>query len=138
MTLSLKLKVILDTNIFISALVFKGKTAEIIRNKTENIEFIFSKELIQETRYKLTNKFYLRQSDLELFNDIITLKGKVYKVYSEIDVCRDPKDNFILSLAQDSKADYIVTGDKDLLELKVWKETKILSLRDFDGYLSQK
>jgi len=52
-------------------------------------------------------------------------------VVSAIEVCRDPKDNFLLSLAIDGKADYLLTGDKDLLELKQIQQTKIQTLTDF-------
>ena len=52
------------------------------------------------------------------------------KVSSGLDVCRDKKDNFLLNLACDSKADYLVTGDKDLLEIKSLNKTKILTLSE--------
>ena len=45
--------------------------------------------------------------------------------------CRDPKDNFLLELAVDGKADYLITGDKDLLELKSVHKTKIVRIEDF-------
>lgn len=51
-------------------------------------------------------------------------------VKSEINECRDEKDNFLLALAIDSKADFLVTGDKDLLELKKIKGTRIVTIID--------
>jgi len=45
--------------------------------------------------------------------------------------CRDPKDNFLLELAVDGKADYLITGDNDLLVLKTVNETKIVKIEDF-------
>jgi uncharacterized protein len=46
-------------------------------------------------------------------------------------VCRDSKDNFLLALAKDGKADYLLTGDKDLLELVQFGNTRIETLAVF-------
>jgi predicted nucleic acid-binding protein len=45
--------------------------------------------------------------------------------------CRDPKDNFLLELAVDGKADYLVTGDNDLLTLQTVANTQIIKIQDF-------
>ena len=58
------------------------------------------------------------------FIDLIEIK-------SSVSVRRDPKDDFLLSLAKDGKADYLITGDKDLLNLGKFKKTKILTITDF-------
>lgn len=52
-------------------------------------------------------------------------------VKSKVNVCRDSKDNFLLSLSQDSKADFLITGDKDLLVLEKFKSTRVLTISDF-------
>ena len=52
-------------------------------------------------------------------------------VPSKVTVCRDPKDNFLLSLAKDGNADYLLTGDADLLVLDVFKKTRICTIREF-------
>jgi predicted nucleic acid-binding protein len=57
--------------------------------------------------------------------------GEITYVESRIKLCRDPKDDFLLSLAKDSKADYLITGDYDLLELKEIGKTKILTIAEF-------
>jgi len=56
-------------------------------------------------------------------------------VTSNISVCRDPKDDFLLSLAKDGNATYLITGDKDLLILKEFGKTTILTVTE---YLSDK
>jgi predicted nucleic acid-binding protein len=53
------------------------------------------------------------------------------KVFSIVNVCRDVKDNFLLSLAIDGDVDYLITGDNDLLILKHYKKTSILTINDF-------
>ncbi len=52
------------------------------------------------------------------------------EVESKVEVCRDPGDNFILALAKDGQADYIVTGDKDLMELSLFENIVILTMSE--------
>ena len=63
-------------------------------------------------------------STFEPFTDLI-------EVNSIVTICRDSKDNFLLALAKDGKADYLLTGDKDLLELKKFGKTKIEMITTF-------
>ena len=63
-------------------------------------------------------------SKFEPFIDLI-------EVESSVTVCRDPKDNFLLALAKDGKADYLLTGDKDLLDLIKFGKTKIKTITEF-------
>ena len=46
-------------------------------------------------------------------------------------ICRDPKDDFLLALSKKSKADYLITGDKDLLEIGIYARTEILTVNKF-------
>ena len=50
---------------------------------------------------------------------------------STVSICRDPKDNFLLALAKDAGADYLITRDEDLLTIKQFEKTIILTLEDF-------
>jgi len=61
---------------------------------------------------------------IDEFADFVT-------VYSTTEVCRDPKDNFLLSLSLDGRADFLLTGDKDLLVLEKFAETKIVTMSEF-------
>jgi predicted nucleic acid-binding protein len=61
----------------------------------------------------------------------LIIDGKLIDVSVEITDCRDFTDNFLLSLAVESKSDYLVTGDSDLLIIKKIKKTKILNWTDF-------
>lgn len=63
-------------------------------------------------------------STFEPFIDLI-------EVDSIVTVCRDLKDNFLLALAKDGKADYLLTGDKDLLTLTKFGKTKIKTITAF-------
>lgn len=57
--------------------------------------------------------------------------GEFIQVTTTIDLCRDPEDNFLLALAKDGRADYLLTGDNDLLVLNQFEQTKIVKISDF-------
>ncbi len=131
-------KVILDTNLWISFLITQNYTKIDYLIAEGKIKLIFSHELIEEfitvaSRPKFKNIF--NAADIEKLLELFDYYGKLIKVNIEINKCRDPKDNFLLSLAVESKADYLVTGDSDLLILKKIKKTKILSWNDFKNEL---
>lgn len=52
-------------------------------------------------------------------------------VVSVVHECRDEKDNFLLSLAKDGKADFLISGDLDLISLRKFERTEILTIADF-------
>jgi hypothetical protein len=74
---------------------------------------------------------YFTEEDVQDLLTVFDSYGEVVEVTSEVDACRDPKDNFLLALAKDSQADFLITGDKDLLVLKQFENTQILSFVDF-------
>jgi uncharacterized protein len=126
-------KVILDTNLWISFLI--SKDFSFLDNFIEKgrIILIFSDELFSEfisvsERPKLQK--YFSKNDIKHLTQIINRYGLLVTVTTDLNECRDYKDNFLLNLAIDSKADYIATGDKDLLEIKKIGETKILTIRE--------
>jgi putative PIN family toxin of toxin-antitoxin system len=84
-------------------------------------EFI---EVVSREKFKK----YFTDKDVKHLFSIFDKFGILIKVTSEVDLCRDSQDDFLLNLAIDSKADYIVTGDKDLLEIKKIKKTKIITI----------
>jgi putative PIN family toxin of toxin-antitoxin system len=127
-------KLILDTNLWISFLITKNYTQldEILFVK--NAKLIFSQELLEEfldvvNRPKFRRFFSI--NDIEELLETIQQYSDFVDVKSKIELCRDPKDNFLLSLAKDSKANYLITGDKDLLELKTLEKTKILTITEY-------
>lgn len=133
-------KVILDTNLWISFLISENfsQLNEYIEN--ESITFIFSKELIEEfievaSRPKFKNFF--DNQDIEKLLEKFDLFGKLIDINSDLQYCRDIKDNFLLNLAVDGKADFLVTGDNDLLVLKKIKNTKIITFKELIKHLEQ-
>lgn len=127
-------KIILDTNLWISFLISKkfNQIDKLIEN--EKITLVFSNELIEEfvdvvNRPKF--KRYFSKKDIEKLLEYFDQFGEIVKVTSDIKVCRDGKDNFLLNLSIDSKANFLITGDNDLLILKKIEKTKILTFTDF-------
>jgi len=127
-------KIILDTNLWISFLISKRLNQLDNLLDSGKIVFIFSHESIEEfltvaKRPKL--KKYFSNSDLNELIKLFDKYGKLVVVKSQLSLCRDIKDNFLLNLAVDSRSDYLITGDSDLLVLKNVSKTKICTLKDF-------
>ena len=78
---------------------------------------------------------YFTDKDIEHLLHTFDNFGILIKVTSQIKLCRDYEDNFLLNLAVDSKADYLATGDKDLLEIINIEKTKIITIREFKDIL---
>jgi hypothetical protein len=128
-------RIIIDTNIWISFLIGKhlkglhkiiaSGAIQIITCKEQitELSIVFGKSKIRKlfTQYQINEFFEL----LEDCAEIIDLKSKV-------NICRDPKDNYLLSLAIDAAADYLITGDNDLLILQSISFTKIISYKEFE------
>ena len=126
--------IILDTNLWISFLI-TDKLNEIDELILEGrITLVFSNELIEEFLTVSKRPKFKKHFSEHTIKELLSLfdnYGKLVKVSTEINSCRDFKDNFLLNLAIDSKSDYLITGDSDLLILKKIKKTKILKWVDF-------
>lgn len=130
-------KIILDTNLWISFLITKNfiELDKLIEDK--KITLIFSEELLEEfvdvvSRPKF--KKYFSKRDIDKIFQHFDQFGKIVTITSNLKICRDEKDNFLLNLSIDSQADFLITGDKDLLVLEEIGQTKILTFTDFLKY----
>ena len=126
------LKIILDTNLWISFLITKNYQQLDQYILDGKLKLIFSNELIEEfISVTARSKFkkYFSNTDVDELIQLFDFYGEHVKVTSDVNKCRDPKDNFLLNLAIDSKADYLVTGDSDLLVIRFINTTKIITLK---------
>ena len=128
------IKVIIDTNLWISFLIGKqlASLKPLLVEKT--VQPILSEQLLQEIilvtqRPKLQK--YFPQSKVEELIALLKIIGLSIEIKAKVSICRDPKDNYLLALAQDSQADFLITGDKDLLILEQFKSTQIVTYQDF-------
>lgn len=127
-------RVIFNTNIWISFLIgkqFDGMKELLV---AAVVQPIFSAQLLEEltiTTQKPKLQKYFQKDKVD--NLMIFLKeiGEVIDSQSIVSACRDPKDNYLLALAKDSNADFLITGDRDLLILESFERTKIVTYQDF-------
>ena len=131
-------KVVLDTNVLISGVVFAGKPKELLElAKIKEIQGVISPILLAELGEVLSKKFaYPKTRVLQLENKL----KKVFLVVHPtklIRVVRDDDDNRVLEAAVAGKCEYVITGDEDLLSLKKYKNIKILTPTEFFKISSQ-
>jgi hypothetical protein len=127
-------RIIIDTNLWIHFLITKQYA--FLDNLLENgkVRLIFSHELMTEfvevvKRPKL--KKYFEEDDLRQMLELIDQYADIITVTSDVKVCRDENDNFLLSLALDSKANYLITGDNDLLVINQFMDTRIITISQY-------
>ena len=123
-------RVVLDTNVMISAVLFGGKPRDILRLVIQGqIDAFTSPALDREFRDVLTRpKFNLDLEDcFTIFKEVETLLTMVFPKYTVTAVQADPDDNAVLECALESGADTIITGDPHLLDLSEFESIRILT-----------
>ena len=129
-----RLRVIIDTNILISYLISKKIINLDKVFLSDDVSILFSKELIDELHEVIQRpkmrKYFSEDDALSILIKIVQF-GEVYYPTKATDICRDPKDNFLLDLALEGKADYLITGDADLLDLQKFEKTTIGNYNQF-------
>jgi uncharacterized protein len=126
-------KVVFDTNILVSALVFPGGSGEaaLQRIVDELDELVISKPILDELLGVLARKFSRDAEELAHVAVLISELAHAVKPRRRIRLLKDDPDNRILECATTGRADAIVTGDKDLLEIGEYRGVRILSLREY-------
>lgn len=126
------MKIVLDTNVWISAFLFKGVPLKVISFSVSHYKIYRSSFLENELEDKLSNKFLLESKMLaELMDRFKNLTYDVECTTALPSACRNIDDNYILQLCESSGASLLVTGDKDLLVLKTFQNTQIISPSQF-------
>lgn len=126
------MKIIFDTNVLLSAFVTQGLSSRVLDICLDKHELYISQWIIDETTEKLEKKFHVKKKDIGKFIAFINSEFIIINPEGNLpDICRDKDDNNILHLAQFSKVDILITGDKDLLILESFHETKIINPRIF-------
>ena len=126
------MKIVFDTNVILSALITQGLSSRVLNICIDKHQLFISPWIINEVLLKLDVKMHVPKSEIERVS--IFLDNIFNKINPEGDLpklCRDKDDNNILLLAQNVKANIIITGDNDLLSLKEYLKTKIISPRQF-------
>ena len=132
------LKVVLDTNIIVSALVYGGKPREIYWLVLEKkIIAYISPSIIAETIEILTKKFNFNQIKLRQIERKLRKNCCIVNPSKILSAVRDPDDNRIIEAAVEGNCSYIITGDKDLLDLGKYKNIKIVTAGQFLNMIFQ-
>jgi len=132
-------KVIVDTNIWISFLI--GKNLKNLQDyiDSQTIIIITCNEQIQELtevfkKPKIKKYFSLEQ--IGEFFELLDESSVNVALKTKVELCRDLKDNYLISLAIDSIADLLITGDNDLLVLNKIENTRIIRFSDFENFIT--
>jgi putative PIN family toxin of toxin-antitoxin system len=126
---------VLDNNIFVSALLVKNSAPFWVIKKVEEMGVIlYSEATLLELNQVLNRKKFVKYFTVEEKQEFIVKlieSAELVVITESIDVCRDPKDNKFLELAVSGDADFIVSGDQDLLVLNPFKNIEIITANDF-------
>lgn len=128
------IKAVLDTNVVISAIIFGGKPRRVLNLAIEGkISLFFSEPIFEEIREILGGRKFrftaLQLSAVE--RELEAISDTVYPDKGIKIVKDDPDDDIFIECALAADADYIVSGDKHLLDLKSYGKTKIVNAAEF-------
>jgi len=133
------IKAVLDTNVLVSAIISpKGSPAKIISFwRQRKFILIVSQEILVELASvlgykKILEKYHLDKKKIEKYLRLFKAFASIYKTREKVDILKeDPCDNKFLEVALASRADFIVSGDKHLLDLGKYQGVEILTAREF-------
>jgi len=129
-------KAVFDTNVLIAAFLTEGVCSKLlVRARKGECDLILSHDIIREFEKVLDKKFGLSQQEIYDVRAVLSEATKeIIRKVNPIDpVCRDKDDNKILACALAADADLLVTGDDDLLVMKKYGRTRIISPKEFEA-----
>jgi uncharacterized protein len=129
-------KAVFDTNVLIAAFLTKGLCSSLlIRAHKKSFDLVLCEDIIREFESILKKKLKLTSADLSEILAIVSEAASeiLHHLRSKSLICRDQIDDMIIACAVDAHADYIITGDEDLLILKKYKDVVIMSPRNFEA-----
>jgi putative PIN family toxin of toxin-antitoxin system len=134
-----KIRVVVDNNCWISFLIGRrlSKLVDLLSN--ERVILVICSELLAELRDVTSRpKFakYFNQSDVESLIDFMQIIGETIEPQQSVKICRDAADDYLLALATEAKAEYLVTGDDDLLVIKEIGACQIVDVSTFEQIIS--
>src|SRR3990167_6858558 len=136
-----KIKAVIDTNVLVSSLIGKTKSnpREIIdRFKKNRFFLVLSPPLLRELEEVLKEpefKSIINEDEADTLIGLIRIRGLFVIPAHKVNICRDIHDNKILEAASKADANFIVSGDKDLLTLKSFQSIPIISPKEFLSWL---
>ncbi len=140
------IRAVLDTNVLIAAVInVKSSVTQEIYQKFLTLHFILiiSPEVLEEVedlinRERIVKRHKRTINEREMIMSELASLSYIVSGITQVEVVRDPDDNKIISAAYEGKADYIVSRDRDLLDLKEDSGIKIVTPEEFMGILRAK
>ena len=127
------MRVVLDTNVFISGIYWTGSSEKILSSwMNKDFELVSSLPIIDElVRILMSFKVPLEPDDISWWESLILEKSVIVVPTKKINIVSDPDDNKFIEAALEGKAEYIVSQDNHLLILKEYRGIKVLHPDEF-------
>lgn len=124
--------VVIDTNVWLSLLISQnsGSLQKLLTYVFNNCLLVSSEETLEELLQAREKKKLLKYLKKEMITELIRIiidKATMVEIKTNVQACRDLNDDKFLDLAISAKADYIITGDKDLLEMNPFEGISIIN-----------
>jgi len=135
------LRVVLDTNVLVSAIISDGKPRDLLRKGISKEFTIVTSELILRELGTVLRRPKFKADEDEIHRIILALiqAAEVVELVSKLNLVEaDPKDNMVVETAYDGRADFIVSGDSHLLALKSFRKIKVVDVKDMLSCLEEK
>lgn len=130
-----KLQFVIDTNVLVSSILIKKSSSDFVLKKARSLGILlFSEATFQELQTTLSRSKFDRYVSLQVRSEFIfrlRLESELVDIVERVDLCRDEKDNKFLEVAINGKAEYLITGDNDLLVLRPFQDVKIMTINEF-------
>ena len=132
------MRAVLDTGVLVSALIRRdslpGQVLLALRNK--RFTALYSVDILEEivevlSRQMFREKYHIEPQDIVALVNLIRLWGELVIPSKRVKACRDPKDDKFLEAAVEGEADWLVTGDADLLDIKSFNRVEMINPRAF-------
>ena len=127
------MNIVVDTNVLISGVFFGGFPGKVLSSiVNDQVTAFATTEIISEYEEVVQEMISRHQGKLNR-NILLPLINamEIIEPVSKVNVCRDPDDDKFIGCAKDSRALYIVSGDKDLLVLEHYENIQIVTAREF-------
>ncbi len=132
------MRLVLDTNVLIAALVTRGVCAELLEFCVREHQPVTSVAILEEVRRNLVDKIRVTAAEADQAVRLLRTRLELVEPFAlEAQVCRDPDDDVVLGTAIAGRCEGLVTGDKDLLDLVSYQGITIVSPRGFWSFESR-
>lgn len=129
------IKFVVDTNVLVSSILIRKSSSDAALKKARSLgKLLFSEATFQELQTVLNRSKFDKYVSLTIRSEFmfrLRLESELIEIIEQVNLCRDTKDNQFLEVAMNGNADYLITGDQDLLVLRPFQEIQIMTVHEF-------